>query len=55
MDQATQQSAELVAEVSAAAVTLDKQAQELDHAIGVFRLEGKSSDSIDARRSLNAA
>jgi len=39
MDQATQQNAALVEEVAAAAASLRSQADELVHAVAVFRLE----------------
>lgn len=42
MDQVTQQNAALVEEAAAAAGSLEEQARQLQHAIGVFRLQGDS-------------
>ncbi len=52
MDQATQQNAALVEEMSAAAASLRSQAEELVRTVGVFRLDG---GAVDARPAVARA
>jgi hypothetical protein len=58
MNQGTQQTAAMIEEIAATADMLSQQAQELDHAVAVFKL-GAAQDSgeaiIDDRRNRPAA
>ena len=49
MDQATQQNAALVEEMSAAATSLNQQAQDLVHAVAVFRLQAGAGGLTETR------
>ncbi|WP_162300480.1 methyl-accepting chemotaxis protein [Corticimicrobacter populi] len=52
MDQVTQQNAALVEQAAAAAGSLEEQARQLQHAIGVFRLQG-DGHTLDATPALS--
>jgi len=55
MDQVTQQNAALVEEAAAAAQSLEQQAQQLVHAVSVFRLDGMGMAAPGAGRPLSLA